>query len=130
MDNATQALLIAGGILLGILTVTLLVYMFNNMATLGNAEQAKKDMQRLKEWNGEWEAYNKSYLYGAEVLTVINKAEEEAEFEVKIQVLVDRIEMTNKKEYVSIKKTNLFTCKLIEYSEQGRVNKMVFEFVE
>ena len=37
MDNAAQALLIAGGILLGILTITMLVYMFSNISNMGNA---------------------------------------------------------------------------------------------
>ena len=76
MDNAAQALLIAGGILLGILTITMLVYMFSNISNMGNAQNLKQEAERLAAWNNEWEAYNKRLLYGTEVLTVINKAEQ------------------------------------------------------
>lgn len=44
MDNATEALLIAGGILLGILTITALVYMFNNLSIMGNAQEKEKKL--------------------------------------------------------------------------------------
>ena len=76
MDNATQALLIAGGILLAIMTITALVVMFSNAATIQNAQNNKEELERLAKWNAEWEAYNKRLLYGAEVLTVVKKAEQ------------------------------------------------------
>ena len=48
MDNATEALLIAGGILLGILTITALVYMFNNLSIMGNAKIIELDKETRK----------------------------------------------------------------------------------
>ena len=76
MENAAQALLIAGGILLAILTLSLIVYMSNNVSTIGSAQAEKQEVERLAAWNAEWEAYNKQVLYGAEVLTVRNKADQ------------------------------------------------------
>ena len=76
MENASEALLIAGGILLGILTITLLVYMFGNLSNMESADMARVEQERLNAWNAEWEAYNKRLLYGTEVLTVIKKAEQ------------------------------------------------------
>ncbi len=47
MDNAAQALLIAGGILLGILTITMLVYMFSNISNMGNAQNLKQEAEKI-----------------------------------------------------------------------------------
>lgn len=132
MDNATQALLIAGGILLAILTLTLLVYMFSNIATIGNAQAEKEEVERLKEWNAEWEAYNKKVLYGAEVLTVINKAEqnnnENSEvYKVTIKVYLDNV--LQEKEFVEMSKSSIFKCIDVQYSEKtGRVCEMSFKY--
>lgn len=136
MENATQALLIAGGILLAILTLTTLVYMFSNMATIGNTRADKEELERLRAWNAEWEAYNKRVLYGAGVLTVMNKAEQnnneyenDTAYEVKILVFRNSIEQT--KDDVATSKSSIFKCTSVEYNhETGRINKMVFEFVE
>ena len=62
MENATQALLIAGGILLALITVLTLVYLGNNLAIIGQSEQDKIEQERLDNWNAEWEAYNKKLL--------------------------------------------------------------------
>lgn len=136
MENAAQALLIAGGILLAILTVTLLVYMFNNAAIIGNANEKKEELERIAAWNAEWEAYNKIYLYGTDVLTVLNKAEQNNIDDktniVKIYVKDENnIEVIDTKGYMESRKTNLFICENVEYSEKsGKVNKMIFKFVE
>ncbi len=89
MENASQAILIAGGILLAILTISMLTLMFNNISIMQNAKADKKEAEELAAWNSGWEAYNKKYLYGAEVLTLINRAEQEFNengYEVKIRV--------------------------------------------
>ena len=48
MENATQALLIAGGILFAILTLSLVVFLFSNMNTIGTAQANKKDAEYLQ----------------------------------------------------------------------------------
>ena len=153
MDNATKALLIAGGMLLGILTLTALIVMFSNAAKIQKSQFSKEELERLAKWNAEWEAYNKGYLYGAEVLTVVKKAEQnnkdysDTKYHVTIVVkdeLGNDITGINElKEYLqgtatSLKrKTNIFSCvgpdgkEGIKYDEDtGRVNKMYFKFKE
>ena len=41
-----------------------------------DAENEKKEQEQLIEFNRQYEAYNKPLLYGAEVVTVYNKAKE------------------------------------------------------
>lgn len=146
MEDATQALLIAGGILLAILTLTGLVVMFNNVSIMENANEQKKEAARLAEWNAEWEAYNKKLLYGAEVLTVINKAEQNnreynnnKKHTVEIKVLengIPRVEINEDgaidgKEYIEKNKISIFKCNTMEISsETGKIKKIEFEFVE
>lgn len=145
-DNAAQALLIAGGILFAIMTISLLVVMFGNLNTIGTAQEDKEDVERLDEWNQEWEAYNKKLLYGTEVLTVINKAEQnnsdynnQTKYTVEIKVFDGvNIEAEVKSDgtivnrtYLEVNKTTIFKCTKMERSgETGRVKKIEFEVVK
>lgn len=136
MENASEALLIAGGILLAILTITLLVYMFGNLNTIGSADAEITEQERLNAWNAEWEAYNKRLLYGAEVLTVINKAEQNnrdydgnTKYYVTCKILLNTTEVD--KTYVETHKTLIFECKEMNYSnETGRINEIIFKLKE
>ncbi len=119
MENASTALLIAGGILLAILSITMLVYAFDSLATLGNAAAEKEDAQRLAEWNAEWEAYNKTILYGADIITVKNKAKEFEGTIYEVNIIVDTHgEINNKAIYkcVSMNDTN----------NDGRIDEIKF----
>lgn len=74
MENAAKALIIAGGILLAIMTLTLLVY---GITTTARIEQVKAESEKTEEisnFNMEYETYNKKRMYGVDVITVINKA--------------------------------------------------------
>lgn len=74
MENAAKALVIAGGILLAIMILSLLVYMLGTTSRMAQAQDEKKVAEQLVAFNNEYEAYNKSRLYGIEVITVVNKA--------------------------------------------------------
>lgn len=76
MENASKALLISGGILLTILTLSLIIYLSNNIQLIGKAEKDKITQKQLVEFNKQYEAYNRNLLYGTDVLTVVNKAKE------------------------------------------------------
>lgn len=132
MENAAQALLIAGGILLAILTLSLLVYTFGNASTIFNAQDKENETARLAKWNAEWEAYNKQLLYGTEVLTVVNKAEQNnSEYEYKVTVtIISKPDDKTIEEYLSGLKTNIFKCDSMTYNEKtGRVEEIKFSFV-
>ena len=139
MENASQALLIAGGVLLAILTLSMFIFMFGNLNTFGAAEADKKELEQLTAWNAEWEAYNKQLLYGADVLTVVNKAKHNnAEFEESAKYRVDIVidgkaksgEVITTSNIAKYKKS-VFKCTNVEYSNStGRINKMVYKLIE
>lgn len=74
MENASKALLIAGGILLAMMILALLVYVGTSMSDMEGAQNRKREAQQLENFNKTYEAYNKTRMYGTDVITVVNKA--------------------------------------------------------
>lgn len=74
MENAAKALIIAGGILLAIMTLTLLVYGITSTSRIEQAKAESEKIQEITNFNMEYEAYNKKRMYGIDVISVINKA--------------------------------------------------------
>ena len=74
MENASKALLIAGGILLAILILGLLALLLSSLSSNQLAEEKKTEAKQLQEFNQQWEAYNKKALFGSEIITVVDKA--------------------------------------------------------
>lgn len=74
MENASKALLIAGGVLLAVLVLSLFGLLLSNISSNQMAQEKIKQAEQLKEFNQQWEAYNKKTLYGTDIITVMNKA--------------------------------------------------------
>lgn len=133
MENASKALLIAGGIFLGIITLSILVVLMNNISNIGASQEEKRKAEELAAWNAEWEAYNKGFLRGAEVLTIVNKAKQnnieyKGILDYYVEVEVNSNSGDNITEDLLNMTTQIFSCKEFEYSANtGRVNKIVFE---
>ncbi len=96
----------------------------------------KKETERLAAWNAEWEAHNKTVLYGTELITVINKADQNnkeynysEKYRVKINVYLNNTLET--KTFVEERKTSIFECTSVHYNEEtGRIDEMSFKFKE
>lgn len=74
MENAAKALLIAGGIFFAILILSLIVYMSTATSRMIEAQEQKKMVEELETFNKSYQAYNKTRMYGADVITVVKKA--------------------------------------------------------
>lgn len=74
MENASKALIMAGGILLAIITLSLFIYMTTATSRIGEAQEERALIEQITAFNKEYEAYNKRRLYGTDVITVVNKA--------------------------------------------------------
>jgi len=75
MENSSYALYIAVGTLIAIAVLSFLVF---NWRKIGILESAKDDVVAVKnkaEFNKEYEVYNKSLMYGTDVLSCLNKAQ-------------------------------------------------------
>lgn len=73
MENASKALLMAGGILIAILVIGLVVYMFNTSSNLKKTSEDTELVEQIAAFNKEYEAYNKKLMRGTDVVSIINK---------------------------------------------------------
>ena len=74
MENASKALIIAGGILLGMLTISVFYFMFSRLSEYQSIAQTDYTQEELIAFNQGFESYNKKLMYGSDVISVINKA--------------------------------------------------------
>lgn len=74
MENASKALAMAGGLLLAIIIIAVLMYVVQNTASLKKAEEDKEIAEQTTKFNMEYESYEKTLLRGTELVTLINKA--------------------------------------------------------
>lgn len=134
MENASKAIVMAGGMLIGLLTVSVLVVMFFLISSMANVKEEQLSQKEINEWNAQWEAYNKRVMYGSEIITIINKVAEEnlkyvdqPEYRITITVYNENgVKITDMTDY----KLAIFGCTKMEYSQKtGRINNMAYEFV-
>lgn len=74
MENASRALLIAGGVLIAVLTIALLVRSFTSISIFQKAQLSEEEQAQLIAFNEQYTKYLGQYVYGTEVITVINKS--------------------------------------------------------
>ena len=134
MENASKALLIAAGTLIGIMLIGFLVIFYNHLKGLPE-QQSKAELQKqISAFNAEYEAYNKKIMYGTDLISVLNKAKNNNEKYVKGNFLtgytydmdyVIDIEFSLKsalEERIIVKYYNNSTGKESEYNENYGAN--------
>ena len=68
MENASKALMIAGGILIGVLIISLGVYLFNNSSILSSSYSDKLSQDELNQLNNKFLIYEKSIKKFTDIL--------------------------------------------------------------
>ncbi len=74
MENASKALLIAGGILISIIIISLFLSMYNRMSSFQKSQETEKEFKQISAFNSGYEAFNKQVMYGTDIITLMNKA--------------------------------------------------------
>ncbi len=74
MENATKAILIAGGILIAIITISIFYSVFSSTSQIVGDTSKNTHQEELKDFNTKFEAYNKKIMYGTDIISVLNKA--------------------------------------------------------
>lgn len=75
MENASNALLIAGGVLIGILILSLAVYLFTSFGTTSAEINQRNARQQIVEFNTQYTVYaNREDLTIYDIITVANMA--------------------------------------------------------
>ena len=73
MENASKALLIAGGVLFTVLMVTLLLYAFTAMGEYYEEQELQRLTKEITEFNTGYTNYNRKDVLGYELLSLVNK---------------------------------------------------------
>lgn len=147
MENASKALVMAAGILIGVLIITLGVYLFVDFGSTSAEINAQNAEKQVTQFNSKFTSYADKELTIYDVITVVNYAKENNKYydgieEYKItvkltnDVLTDRNEdylnnliSTDKNSIVgSSPKLPVYECKSgsIKYHQNGRVESLSF----
>lgn len=73
MDNAAKALRIAGGVLLGLMVTSLLIFAINAWQKYQKANYQSIQNQQITKFNSTFDAYNKKALRGSDLVSLANK---------------------------------------------------------
>ena len=149
MENASKALLIAGGILLALLILSTLIYVGTTMSNMADQQNQSKQLEQTAEFNRTYEAYNRSRLYGTDVMSVVNRAidynkqlntnEEEYFINIVIATLAQGTYTITTDAEIDLNnyKNSIFTCIGLEdgtsglvYDSNGRIKQMTFKQIQ
>lgn len=73
MENASKALLIAGGVLIGLLVISALLLMFNQISDYNKEQTNTKATIQLANFNQEYTRYARDNLQGVDMISLANK---------------------------------------------------------
>mgnify|MGYP004471021433 CR=1 FL=1 len=74
MENSVDALQIAGGLLIAILLITLIVFVFRSVSNMENTRRDLEVSQESAEFNKKFLAFDKTSMYGTDVISVLGMA--------------------------------------------------------
>lgn len=73
MENASKALLMAGGLLAGILVITSLTIMWSKMSGVKASQSGNVKTEQLAEFNATFDSYANETVMGTDILSLFNK---------------------------------------------------------
>ncbi|MBR3152830.1 MAG: hypothetical protein IKF52_04425 [Clostridia bacterium] len=74
MENASRALMISAGLLLTVLLFGAFLSIRDEIGLFQGSKVENKLMEENKEFNNKFEAYNKSFMYGTDIISVVSMA--------------------------------------------------------
>ncbi len=76
MENATKALEMAGSVLIGVLLLGCILFAYSQMNELKDTEHKSEVAEQAKDFNQDYEAYNRNNLYGSDMFSLSNMIED------------------------------------------------------
>ena len=73
MENASKALLIAGGVILAMLVIALLIFAWGIFSDYYSSKDGLKDIKDVAKFNEQFEQYNRDDIMGYELVSLANK---------------------------------------------------------
>ncbi len=102
MENATKALLIAGGIFFGLIIITAIIFAYTQIVDYYRSEQEIIKTEQVVKFNQQYDGYIRNDVRGNEILSLINKIvdynKREADTEgIKFERMIIQISLDGKK---------------------------------
>ena len=73
MENASKALLMAGGVLISLIIVSALVLMFNSLSSYRNSDIQDSKEAQILEFNNQYSSYARNDVKGNDIYSLLNK---------------------------------------------------------
>lgn len=86
MENASRALMIAAGILIAIVIISVLVSTFTKINNFQLSKLSEEERQQIIEFNEQYTKYANQYVYGTEVISVINNALSHKNYDITVNI--------------------------------------------
>lgn len=94
MENASKALIIAASLLLGLMIISVCIFVFNQISTYYETKESNRLTEQLATFNSQYLVYQKNNLRGSDLLSLINKildfntlkGDEDPEIEISIKI--------------------------------------------
>lgn len=152
MENVSRALIIAAGVLISIIILSLFIVMYNRMSSISKTQEETLKQAQLQEFNAQYEAYNKKVMYGVDVISLSNKVIQNnldnpkelialyisEEPIAKIEILSNNnseegfvaqiISKSGSAVTITDFDKTVFKCTKIEYANTGKVNKIYLQY--
>lgn len=124
MENASKALLMAAGILIGVLLLTLMVALFSSSKSLFDSYDTTKQSEAIQQFNVNFTKYVGQDLTIHEVVTICNFAEEH-----NVTITAGKKANDDIKSIVDAYSDSIqkYKLKINSYSTAGYVNSIKFE---
>ena len=74
MENASKALIIAGGILISLIVISMLMLVANSLGAGARANEERIEHEQMVAFNRRFEAFNRDRLNGQDVISLVNMA--------------------------------------------------------
>ncbi len=74
MENASKALLMAGGMIIAIIIISIFIYGYNSMTQMAQSKQDVELLKEIEEYNRQYLIFNKTAMYGTDVISILNLA--------------------------------------------------------
>ena len=143
MENASKALIMAGGILVGVLILSLMVYLFADFGSTSAQINAKNKQNQLTQFNSKFSAYeDKEGLTIYDVITVAGYAKENNKYyegnqsnQIIVYLENKQIQDNTQEQYKQLIQTErtqmapdlpTYSCKIISYNQAVRVKEIKF----
>lgn len=107
MENASKALLMAAGVLIGLLVISLAVYLFTSFASTSADVHKQNEQQQIEQFNSQFTSYvGKEEITIYDVVTVANLATENNRYYGYSKRSIAQTPQTATDSYISVKLEN------------------------